>query len=253
MTTDKTIHHGRFVWRELMTTDLDKSRGFYGELFNWKIEDVDMGPMKYPMIHNDGRPQGGLMTVQMPGQAPHWRSFISHNDVDEAARRVTSNGGQVVFGPETMGPGRAVIATDPSGAHLSLWHSTEGDAPLPERPSVGEFCWEDLMTPDADAVKDFYASVVGWTTEGFPGNESITIFKSGDVMVGGINTNAPKGAPAHWLTYVVVESLSAARQRADRLGGTVMLEEVPVGDFGKISIIRDNVGAGIGLFEGTSA
>jgi predicted enzyme related to lactoylglutathione lyase len=26
--------HGNFVWRELMTTNVEASKGFYGELFN---------------------------------------------------------------------------------------------------------------------------------------------------------------------------------------------------------------------------
>lgn len=249
--TDKIIHHGRFVWRELMTPDVDASKAFYGEVFNWKINEVDMGPMKYPMISVDGNDQGGIVKIDQPGMPPHWRGFVSVNDVDAGAKTAAANGGKVVFGPETMGPGRVAMLIDPAGAGIALWHSLEGDKPLPEQPALGEFCWEDLMTPDAGTVTDFYNKVVGWDVEPFPGNDGIKVFKADGAMAGGINTMAPKGTPPHWLSYVVVDSLAEARGRVERLGGKIMLEEMPVGEFGKIAIAQDNVGAGIGLFQST--
>jgi predicted enzyme related to lactoylglutathione lyase len=33
-----------FVHVELNTTDLDKAKKFYGQLFDWKLEDMEMGP-----------------------------------------------------------------------------------------------------------------------------------------------------------------------------------------------------------------
>ena len=33
-----------FVHLELNTTDLAKAKEFYGTLFGWKFEDMDMGP-----------------------------------------------------------------------------------------------------------------------------------------------------------------------------------------------------------------
>ena len=39
-----------FVHVELMSTDVGKAKAFYGELFDWKLEDMDMGDMTYTMI-----------------------------------------------------------------------------------------------------------------------------------------------------------------------------------------------------------
>jgi hypothetical protein len=36
-----------FVHVELMSTDVDKAKSFYGKLFDWKLEDMDMGDMTY--------------------------------------------------------------------------------------------------------------------------------------------------------------------------------------------------------------
>ncbi len=247
--TDKTIHHGRFVWRELMTPDVAKSKAFYGELFNWKIDDVDMGDFKYPMIKSGDRHQAGMMPIQDPGTPPHWRAFLSVNDVDEAAKTAQAKGGKLLHGPVTMGPGRVAMMLDPSGAPISLWHSTDGDAELPEQPAAGDFCWEDLMTTDASKVEDFYSSIAGYNVESFPGNDKIKVLKLGEAMAGGINTMVPPGTPSHWVSYVVVDSLADARGRVERLGGEVKLAEMPVGELGVIALVTDNVGAGLGLFQ----
>ena len=39
-----------FVHVELMSTDVGKAKTFYGKLFDWKLEDIDMGDMTYTMI-----------------------------------------------------------------------------------------------------------------------------------------------------------------------------------------------------------
>ena len=39
-----------FVHVELMSTDVGKAKAFYGQLFDWKLEDMDIGDMTYTMI-----------------------------------------------------------------------------------------------------------------------------------------------------------------------------------------------------------
>jgi predicted enzyme related to lactoylglutathione lyase len=38
-----------FVHVELMSTDVGKAKAFYGELFDWKLEDRDTGDMLEPV------------------------------------------------------------------------------------------------------------------------------------------------------------------------------------------------------------
>jgi predicted enzyme related to lactoylglutathione lyase len=48
---------------------------------------------------------------------------------------------------------------------------------------------------------------------------------------------------------LLVAKLADARERATRLGGKVLVEEITVPKMGAIGVIQDNVGAAIGLFE----
>ena len=55
-----------FVHVELVTTDVAKAKSFYGKLFNWKLEDVDMGDMIYTLIKAGEGAGGGIMKNPMP-------------------------------------------------------------------------------------------------------------------------------------------------------------------------------------------
>jgi predicted enzyme related to lactoylglutathione lyase len=57
-----------FVHIELNTTDVDKSKAFYGKLFDWKLEDVPMGDgTTYTMIGVGEGTGGGILKNPMPG------------------------------------------------------------------------------------------------------------------------------------------------------------------------------------------
>jgi predicted enzyme related to lactoylglutathione lyase len=60
---------------------------------------------------------------------------------------------------------------------------------------------------------------------------------------------APPGVPPHWLTYVVVDTLTGANKRVTQQGGKVLMDKIDIPTVGSISVVQDDVGAVIGLFE----
>src|SRR5687768_3519165 len=93
-------HPGRFVWHELFTPDVAKSKQFYQGLFGWTVDELPMGPMKYNMLKIGDRGIGGLMPLSMLGRAgvpPFWLGYVSVPSVDEAAKAAGSNGGLVAM------------------------------------------------------------------------------------------------------------------------------------------------------------
>jgi predicted enzyme related to lactoylglutathione lyase len=58
---------------------------------------------------------------EMAHVPPHWGIYFRVPDVDAAAERVKSNGGQVLNGPmDVPGGDRVVNCMDPQGAFFSL-------------------------------------------------------------------------------------------------------------------------------------
>lgn len=232
---------GRFVWRELITNELDASARFYGELFGWKIEG-EAGARR--SIVAEGKEIGAL--VPMIGAPAHWTSYVAVDDVDEAATRATAAGGTVAVPPKDVpGVGRLAVLGDGQGAKITAFRGHGAAQPL-ERPGLWEFCWEQLNAGNAARAAAFYTRVFAWKAE--TSDTGLGVFTAGTTQVATL-LQAPPGVTSHWITYVVVPKLGEARDRAKRLGGKVYVEEMPVPGMGRISILGDNVGAVLGIFE----
>lgn len=243
---------GRVVWRELATKDAEKAKRFYGELFNWRFESADMGTFQYTMIKAGEKSVGGIMPMHgemLKNNLPsHWMAYVSVNDVDAAANAAKASGGSVAHGPSDIPHvGRFAVLLDPDHAAISAFKSTMGDPPV-GRPNLGEFCWETLSTKDIDRAKQFYSKVLGWKSTTFQG---MTTFGVGEGMENQVaDAQLAQGpVPPNWLSFVVVQNNDDWTKRAAKLGGNVMMPGMDIPNIGRISVITDDQGAALGLFQ----
>ena len=114
-----------FVHVELSTTDLTAAKSFYRSLFDWKLDDVDMGGgMTYTMIGVGEGTGGGMMTHPMPGAPSAWLPYVLVGDLAAATAKAKALGATVVRDvTEVMGAGSFSIIMDPTGAVLGLWQA----------------------------------------------------------------------------------------------------------------------------------
>jgi predicted enzyme related to lactoylglutathione lyase len=112
-----------FVHVELNTTDINKAKNFYGKLFDWKLEDVPMGPAgSYTMIKVGEGTGGGMMSHPVPGAPSMWLSYVLVGDIAAATQKAKSLGATVMKDvTEVPGAGWLSIIQDPTGAVLGLW------------------------------------------------------------------------------------------------------------------------------------
>jgi predicted enzyme related to lactoylglutathione lyase len=112
-----------FVHVELNTTDPAKAKAFYGSLFDWKLEDVQMGPgATYTMINVGEGTGGGLMKHPMPGAPSTWLAYVNVDDIQAATKKARSLGATIAKDvTEIPGAGWFSIIQDPTGAVLGLW------------------------------------------------------------------------------------------------------------------------------------
>jgi predicted enzyme related to lactoylglutathione lyase len=78
-----------FVHVELNTTDVDRAKKFYGQLFHWQLEDVPMEQMTYTMIKVGSGTGGGMMKQLMPQRAVGLASLRGgrrHQGLDPASQ-----------------------------------------------------------------------------------------------------------------------------------------------------------------------
>jgi uncharacterized protein len=116
-----------FVHVELSTSDPEKAKAFYGQLFSWKMEDMEMGPgMTYTMVSPGEGTGGGIMQQLMPGAPSAWLAYAKVDDVKAATAKAQSLGAQVMKDvSEVPGMGWFSIILDPTGAALGLWQDAQ--------------------------------------------------------------------------------------------------------------------------------
>lgn len=109
-----------FVHVELNTTDLGKAKAFYGELFNWTLEDVP--GMDYTMIKVGQGTGGGMMKHPMPGAPSMWLAYVQVDDAEASTQKAKSLGATVVRDvTEIPGVGWFSVILDPTGAAFALF------------------------------------------------------------------------------------------------------------------------------------
>ncbi len=117
--------------------------------------------------------------------------------------------------------------------------------------SHGRFHWNELMTRDVARAKKFYADALGWSFEAMPmdGGTTYWLAKMDGEPVGGLfDISGPeyKGVPESWMPYIAVDDVNAREKKATKAGAKVMKPAFDVPGVGRIVILLEPGGAGIG-------
>ena len=98
--------HGRFVWYELMTTDIETAKAFYANVVGWGTRDASAPGLAYSLFTSGDSPVTGLMNVpegaRRTGVTPQWMGYVGVDDVDAAVDRIKQLGGAVRVPPTDL-------------------------------------------------------------------------------------------------------------------------------------------------------
>src|SRR4051794_1385231 len=197
---------GRFAWHDLQTTDIEGCKAFYGSLLGWTFAKPPMDAGDYELITAAGLQIGGLNGLGN-GEASHWISYLSTDDIDQTIANALATGGTKLHGPHPVpGVGQIVFLRDPEGAEFALFQG-EGDRaadtlPLSGAPD-GVPAWHELMSNDVTSACKWYGELVGWGHVVWPmdnGSEYHGLMY-GDAPVAGAFQNDTPGTPIAWTIY----------------------------------------------------
>ena len=241
---------GTFCFADVGTTDRQRAAEFYGELFGWEAQ-ATMG--EYTMFTLEERPVAGMFEAP-EGYTPAWLSYISVADADATAAAVRDGGGSVLLEPRAVSDeaevGRTTVIADPQGAVVALWEpGLHRGAGLVNQ--VATMAWNQLLTPDSDAAREFYAGIFDWSYEPVDGSEPpYCEIRNGEGWLnGGVMALPAEDVPPHWQAIFTVEDAQAAAARVEALGGSVIETPTPTPE-GTFAVVADPAGAAFGLFEG---
>ncbi|WP_114227309.1 MULTISPECIES: VOC family protein [Sphingomonas] len=120
---------------------------------------------------------------------------------------------------------------------------------------TGSFIWYELMSPDPDASKAFYDSVVGWDIEAKPAGEmDYRMIRRGDGgNAGGVlrldAAMQEHGAKPMWLGYLNVDDVDQAVAAATADGAATLMPPWSVPGIGRMAMIADPTGAPMYLMK----
>ncbi|MCP4574461.1 MAG: VOC family protein [bacterium] len=247
MTEFKEHLPGTFCFAELGTSDQQRAGTFYQALFDWGRADQDRGEAGvYTRFTRDGLVCAAmyeLSPVQTgQGMTSQWFQYVTVDDADTASERAQELGGTVLAGPlDIMEHGRLAVlrATDQSVVCVWQPRRTYGVA---VKDADGAMCWNELISADLGAAREFYGSLFGWEhRHTLEAGRPYTVCYGADGSAAGM-LDLPvdmMDVPNHWLVYFAVADCDAAAARAAELGGRALVEPTNLPTVGRFAILQD--------------
>jgi uncharacterized protein len=248
---------GRFLWHELLTSDMKAAEQFYKPVVGWTTTPFEGNPEPYDMwTRPDGAPMGGVMRLPKGMNVPpHWGMYVGVPKLEEAVAAVEKLGGSwmsPVIDVPTVGRMRTM--KDPQGAMFSIYEPLNPPQAPEGEPKLGDVSWHELYTTDAEAAMKFYTTLFGWKpTDSMDMGEMgpYQIFNRPSGRIGGMMKKPPQMAnvPPNWQIYFRVPDVDAAAERIKANGGKILNGPMDVPDGDRVVNAMDPQGAAFGLHQ----
>jgi len=125
---------GRIAWFDITTTDLAKSKEFYGKLFGWKFHPVQGTDLAVEIVAHDAA-IGTLRVAEGGISSFNGVVYVQVNDIQASCNRATELGGTLAPGfPFNLpnGTGAIGLILDPTGHPLGMYSRTLIPSPKPD-------------------------------------------------------------------------------------------------------------------------
>ncbi|MET9150265.1 VOC family protein [Streptomyces griseoflavus] len=118
-------------------------------------------------------------------------------------------------------------------------------------PPEGAPCWADAMFDDIEGAKSFYGDVLGWTFgETSPEYGNYTqAYADGKAVAAVVPPMPGQEGSSQWCLYLAARDAAATVERIRDNGGELLMEPMPVGDFGTMCLARDPGGVVFGVWQ----
>ncbi len=250
-------HDARFVWYELMTTDVAAARAFYSAVVGWNAQDASTPGLPYTLFNAGRTAIGGLMDLpeqaRTMGATPRWMGYVGVGDVDATADRLRRLGGAVYVPPTDTNIGRIAVVADPQTTNLALIGGHKrGRQQGAELGKPGHVGWHELLAVDWEQAFAFYSALFDWqkAVADISPADTYQLFSSGGQTIGGMFNKRAIDPLPFWQFYFNIDDIDdidAAAARVIAGGGEVLAGplELPSGIW--IARCRDPQGAAFAL------
>jgi len=116
------MEHEKLDYVEFPSKDLDKTKTFFRNTFNWKF--TDYGP-EYTAFANEGL-DGGFYKSELSVSSDKGSALLVFfsKELERTQRKIEKNGGKIVKPIFSFPGGRRFHFTDPNGNEYAVWSET---------------------------------------------------------------------------------------------------------------------------------
>jgi uncharacterized protein YndB with AHSA1/START domain/predicted enzyme related to lactoylglutathione lyase len=116
--------HGKFVWNELNTRNVEDAKRFLGATLGWTFEASPMPDFTYWVIKKGDERIGGIFDLngdaRCQGLPEHWLTYIAVDDVDVRLKAALAAGASEARpASDVPGVGRMAVLRQPGGAMVA--------------------------------------------------------------------------------------------------------------------------------------
>ena len=217
-------------WVDLGSTDLAKSREFYGALFGWNCPEGPPEAGGYSVCDLGGKTVAGLGPVMNPDMPTVWMTYVNVDSADDTVAKVTANGGTVFMPPmDVMDAGRMAVFADPLGRR----HRPLAAQPAHRRPAGQRARHLLLERAHHDGPRRRRRPSTGRCSGGAPRTRALPGDRprtpsgsSAGRSIGGMmlkTAEMPADMPPNWGVYFAVADTDATVAKAQELGASVFM------------------------------
>jgi uncharacterized protein len=111
--------HGKICYVELPATDVERSAGFYRNVFGWKTRTRGDGALAFDDA--TGAVSGSWVLGRKPSGPPGLLVYVMVDNIDEAVAAVAKHGGEIVQPVGADAPELTARFRDPGGNIIGLY------------------------------------------------------------------------------------------------------------------------------------
>ena len=112
------------------------------------------------------------------------------------------------------------------------------------------FMHVELLSTDMTKAQDFYSQIFNWTFRDIPrAGNPYTMIDVGEGTGGNLVESPLAESNPFWLAYVAVQDMTQTLEAVLANGGTIVRDQAQEPGMGSFAIIKDPMGATLGLWQ----
>lgn len=240
--------HGKLVWADLYTGDVDASLKFYRNTFGWTVKEFAKDKAKYHILYDDGQAIAGVLARDSKRNKTDnalWVGSIDTDNVSSRSELSTKNNASIILAPHDFKLyGKRAVLADPQGAVIALLELDPSN--INHKNISNKWDWAQLFSTDTKQAALFYQDTFDYSIEPINSKkDSFYLIQAGMVQASIVKLPESFEQRDRWVNFVEVDSLTSILSKAIKNGAKVIYQ--PTGN--SLAIITDPNGALLGLTQ----